>query len=214
MYIMEDLSGVLVTSESSDRDLDNMENNMENNIENNIESIILNPVFFRNNISVIRDYSNNIISRLNDISINTFMLSAPPINFILNKNSTSLIERSSPKKKSIECICCYDTNVTMSIRSYRTCKATPKHNVCKKCFQLSNKADCFYCFPQGKIRRPPRATQIIDERELQYIQRNRVVRRNQQTSISESLESANRFLCFTLTSFFLLWVILSLIALI
>lgn len=211
MYIMSDLSGVLVTSESSDRDLDN--------IENDIETIIINSSLFRNNISVIRDYSNNIISRLNDISINTFMLSVPPINFILNKNSTSLIERSSPKKKSIECICCYDTNVTMSIRSYRTCKATPKHNVCKRCFQLSNKSDCFYCFPQGKNRRPPRATQIIDERdffynqEMRHIQRNRALRRNQHTLISESLENVNRFLCFTLTSFFFLWVILSLIAL-
>ena len=211
MYIMSDSSGVLVRSESSDRDLDN--------IENNIESIILNSALFRNNISVIRDYSNNIISRLNDISINTFMLSVPPINFILNKNSTSLIERSSPKKKSIECICCYDTNVTMSIRSYRTCKATPKHNVCKRCFQLSNKSDCFYCFPQGKNRRPPRATQIIDERdffynqEMRHIRRNRELRRNQQTIISDSLENANRFLCITLSGFVFLWIILSLIAL-
>ena len=189
-----------------------------------IDNVVTNTVIYQNNFGFMRNQQNTFISRFNDISINTFILSpGSPINIVLRNNikqkyqvdSSSnknivIHKKQDPSFNNIDCCCCMDSNKKLSFRAYRSCKAKPKHTICNDCFQKSNKRECFYCFPYGKntnIRREQVSpnNRIFTIQELTHMRQNHR-RRNTSDQISTNI-------CFVLFCFFFLWVILTIISL-
>ena len=190
-----------------------------------IDNVVTNTVIYQNNFGFMRNEQNTFIARFNDISINTFILSpGPPINMILKNNikekykinsslSKNIVihKKQDPSYNNIECCCCMDNNKKLSIRAYRSCKAEPKHSICKECFEKSNKRECFYCFPYGKntnIRREQVSpnNRIFTIQEINNMRQSR--RRN--TNI-DNQASVN--LCFVLFCFSAVWLILTILSL-
>lgn len=143
------------------------------------------------------------ITNVIDISINTFMLSpGPPINTVIENDHT--------------CLCCMENSIQLSKRSYRSCKATPKHTICKECFKRSNKRECFFCFPYGESKNVRREQITTTERiytiqELNRLENRGVIVINRRRRRTPS-EEGSHALCMILCIFFAFWVVLILAA--